>query len=413
MIRKIVDFALQSRFLVLAIGILLFAWGIVSFHRLPVEAYPDVANNYVDVIAQWPGISAEQIEQQVTIQLETAMNGIPGIAHVRSWSIFGLSTVEMVFGEETTDFENRERVLERLSQVTLPSGVVPQMGTDWSPVGQIYFYTLHSTNPEYDVMNLKSLEDRVIEKNVKSVPGIVDTNPFGGPTREYQVRLDPDKLVSYGLSIGQVEQQLSGNNANAGGSFIQAGAQEINVREVGLVRNIQDIENTVVTTKTGTPLRMKDIAVVSQGPMIRLGQFGDTIRREDGKLVNNDDVVSGILCLQKGANAQPVLDAVHEKVKELNSQILPKGVTLVPFIDRSDLLKFTTHTVLHNLTAGMILVVIILFLFLGNIRGAIIVALTIPFSLLFAAICLDLKHIPANLLSLGALDFGWWWTVRW
>ncbi len=406
MIRKVVDFALQSRFLVLAIGILLFAWGIVSFIRLPVEAYPDVANNYVDVIAQWPGISAEQIEQQVTIPLETVMNGIPGIAHVRSWSIFGLSTVEMVFGDETTDFENRERVMERLSQVTLPAGVVPQMGTDWSPVGQIYFYTLESTNPEFDVMNLKTIEDWVIEKNLKSVPGVVDTNPFGGPTREYQVRLDPDQLIAYGLSIGQVEQQIANNNGNAGGSFIQTGSQQINIREVGLVKDIQDIENTVVTTKTGTPLRMKDIAVVSQGPMIRLGQFGRAIRRDDGRVIDNDDVVSGIALLQKGADAQPVLDGIHEKVKELNDQILPAGVKLIPFIDRSDLLKFTTHTVLHNLGEGIVLVVVILFLFLGNWRGALIVAITIPFSLLFAAICLDLKHIPANLLSLGALDFG-------
>jgi cobalt-zinc-cadmium resistance protein CzcA len=406
MIRKIVDFSLRSRFLVLAIGILLFAWGIVSFHRLPVEAYPDVANNYVDVIAQWPGISAEQIEQQVTIPLETGMNGIPGIAHIRSWSIFGLSTVEMVFGEETTDFENRERVLERLSQVSLPTGVLPQMGTDWSPVGQIYFYTLESNNPEYDVMNLKTVENWVIEKNLKTVPGVVDTNPFGGPTREYQVRLDPNKLVAYGLSISQLEQQLSANNANGGGSFIQAGSQQINVREVGLVGNLQDIENTVVTTKAGTPLRVKAIAEVSQGPMIRLGRFGRAIRRADGKIVDDDDVVSGIALLQKGADAQPVLDGVHAKVKELNDQILPSGVKLVPFIDRSDLLRFTTHTVLRNLSEGIVLVVFILFLFLGNVRGAIIVALTIPFSLLFAAICLDLKGIPANLLSLGALDFG-------
>jgi len=406
MIRRLVDFALQNRFLVLAGAILLFAWGAVSFHRLPVEAYPDVANNYVDVIAQWPGISAEQIEQQVTIPLETVMNGIPGVAHVRSWSIFGLSTVEMVFGEETTNFENRERVLERLSQVTLPPGVVPQIGTDWSPVGQIYFYTLHSTNPEYDPMNLKSLETWVIEKNLKSVPGVVDTNPFGGPTREYQVRLDPDKLVSYGLSIAQVEQQLANNNANGGGSFIRAGSQQINVRELGFVKNIQDIENTVIMTKSGTPLRVKDIAEVEQGPEIRLGQFGQTYRREDGKLVDNDDVVSGIGLLQKGADAQPVLEGIHRKVAELNDHILPRGVKIVPFIDRSDLLRFTTHTVLHNLSEGIILVVIILFLFLGNVRGAIIVALTIPFSLLFAAICLDLKQIPANLLSLGALDFG-------
>ena len=406
MIRRLVDFALQNKFLVLAIGILLFAWGVISFHRLPVEAYPDVANNYVDVIAQWPGISAEQVEQQVTIPLETVMNGIPGVAHVRSWSIFGLSTVEMVFGDETTDFQNRERVLERLSQVNLPPGVVPQMGTDWSPVGQIYFYILRSTNPEYDVMNLKSLDTWVVQKYLKSVPGVVDTNPFGGPTREYQVRLDPNKLVDYGLSLAQVEQVLANNNANGGGSFIQGGEQQINVREVGLVRDIQDIGNTVVTTKGGTPVRIKDLGVVEQGPMIRLGQFGDTYRREDGKLVDDDDVVSGILCLQKGANAQPVLDGVHEMVHELNTQILPKGVTIHPFIDRSDLLHFTTHTVLHNLSEGIVLVVIILFLFLGNVRGALIVALTIPFSLLFAAICLDLKHIPANLLSLGALDFG-------
>ena len=406
MIRRVVDFALQNRFLVLAFGILLFAWGIVSFHRLPVEAYPDVANNYVDIIAQWPGISAEQIEQQVTIPLETVMNGVPGVAHVRSWSIFGLSTVELVFGDETTDFENRERVLERLSQVSLPPGVIPQMGTDWSPVGQIYFYVLRSTNPEYDVMNLKSLDTWVVQKYLKSVPGVVDTNPFGGPTREYQVRLDPDRLVDYGLSLAQVEQALANNNANGGGSFIEDGEQQINVREVGLAGTIQDIGNTVVSAKGGTPVRISNLGVVEQGPMIRLGQFGDAYHREDGKLVDNNDVVSGILCLQKGADAQPVLAGVHAMVDELNSQILPRGVTIHPFIDRSDLLHFTTHTVLHNLGEGIVLVVIILFLFLGNVRGALIVALTIPFSLLFAAICLDLKHIPANLLSLGALDFG-------
>ena len=406
MIRKLVDFALQNRFLVLALGIMLFAWGIVSFERLPVEAYPDVANNYVDVIAQWPGISAEQIEQQVTIPIETVMNGIPDVTIVRSWSIFGLSTVEMVFGESTTDFQNRERVLERLSQVSLPPGVVPQMGTDWSPVGQIYFYTLRSTNPEYDAMNLKSLETWVVEKHLKSVPGVVDINPFGGPTQEYQVRLDPDKLVDYGLSLGQVEQRLANNNANGGGSFIQEGEQQVNVREVGLVQDIQDIGNTVITDAGGTPIRVKNLGMVTQGPMIRLGQFGDAYHDKDGRLIDNDDVVSGIVALQKGADAQPTLDGVHKMVQQLNDQILPKGVKIVPFIDRSDLLHFTTHTVLHNLSEGMILVAIILFLFLGNVRGACIVVLTIPFSLLFAATCLDLKGIPANLLSLGALDFG-------
>ena len=238
MIRKLVDFALKNRFLVLAAALLLFGWGAISFHQLPVEAYPDVANNYVEIITQWPGISAEQIEQQVTIPLEIVMNGIPHVVHLRSFSLFGLSDLKLIFDDEEQDAWNRERVLERLSQVTLPAGVVPQMGTDWSPVGQIYFFTLHSTNPQYDVMELKSIEDWVVEKNFKAVPNIVDVASFGGPTREYQVRVDPDKLISYGLSIAQVEQQLANNNVNAGGSFIEAGLQQINIREVGLVRNV-------------------------------------------------------------------------------------------------------------------------------------------------------------------------------
>jgi cobalt-zinc-cadmium resistance protein CzcA len=406
MIRRVVDFALENRLLVLAVTVLLFVWGAVSFHQLPVEAYPDVADNYVEIITQWPGISAEQIEQQVTIPLEVEMNGIPHVTHLRSFSLFGLSDIKLIFDDEEQNAWNRERVLERLSQVTLPTGVMPQMGTDWSPVGQIYFYTLTSTNPNIDVMELKSIEDWVVEKNFKAVPDVVDVSSFGGPTREYQVRVDPNRLVAYGLSLAQVEQQLSNNNANAGGSFIESGLQQINIREVGLVRDVKDIENTVLVTKAGTPLHVKDIAVVSQGPKIRLGQTAWAIHRVDGKIVDDSDVVSGILLLRKGANADEALAGIHEKVKEMNERILPPGVKVVPFIDRSTLLHFTTHTVLHNLTEGIILVVIILFVFLGNVRGAIIVALTIPFSLLFAATCLQLKGIPANLLSLGALDFG-------
>src|ERR1700733_10515836 len=406
MIRKVVDFALENRPLVLAAALFLFGWGAVSFHQLPVEAYPDVADNYVEIITQWPGISAEQIEQQVTIPLEIQMSGIPHITHLRSFSLFGLSDLKLIFDDEEENAWDRERVLERLSQVTLPPGINPQMGTDWSPVGQIYFYTLHSTNPQYDPMELKSIEDWVIEKNFKAVPDVVDVSSFGGPTREYQVRVDPNKLISYGLSLAQVEQQLTNNNANAGGSFIESGLQQLNIREVGLVKNVQDIENTVIVTKNGTPIRVKDIAQVAQGPKIRLGQTAKAIHREDGKIIDDGDVVSGIVLLRKGANADVALRGIHAKVKELNERILPAGVKVIPFIDRSDLVHFTTHTVLRNLTEGIILVAIILFLFLGNIRGAIIVALTIPFSLLFAATCLSLKGIPANLLSLGALDFG-------
>ena len=406
MIRKLVDFALNNRFIVLSIAVVLLLWGAISFHQLPVEAYPDVADNYVEIITQWPGISAEQIEQQVTIPLEVVMNGIPHVTHLRSFSLFGLSDLKLIFDDEEENAWNRERVLERLSQVTLPPNVVPQMGTDWSPVGQIYFFTLKSTNPNYDVMDLKSLEDWVVEKNFKAVPNVVDVASFGGPTREYQVRVDPNKLVSYGLSLGQVEQQLSSNNANGGGSFIEAGLQQINIRAVGLVKNVKDIESTVLYSKSGTPLRVKDIAVVAQGPKIRLGQFGRSIHREDGVVVDNNDVCSGIVLLRKGADAEATLKAIHEKVDQMNHYILPTGVKVIPFLDRSDLLHYTTHTVLHNLTEGILLVVVILFLFLGNVRGAAIVALTIPFSLLFASTCLKLKGIPANLLSLGALDFG-------
>src|SRR5215471_20409146 len=229
MIRRLVDFALNNRLLVLALAIILFVAGIVAFHDLPIEAYPDVADNYVDIITQWPGISAEQVEQQVTIPIEIGMNGIPQVVHLRSFSLFGLSDVKLVFDDKSDNAWNRERVLERLSQVTLPPGVTPAMGTDWSPVGQIYFFSLHSTNPAYDPMELKSIEDWVVEKNLKAVPNIVDVSSFGGPTREYQVRLDPNRLIAYGLSLAQVEQQLIENNANAGGSFIQAGLQQINV----------------------------------------------------------------------------------------------------------------------------------------------------------------------------------------
>src|SRR6202140_2050561 len=356
MIRRVVDFALDNRLLVLAFAAILFAGGIVAFRDLPIEAYPDVADNYVEIITQWPGISAEQIEQQVTIPLEIVMNGIPHVVHLRSFSLFGLSDLKLIFDDESDNDWNREHVLERLSQVTLPPGVNPQMGTDWSPVGQIYFFTLRSANPAYDSMELKSLEDWVIEKNFKAVPNIVDVASFGGPTREYQVRVDPNKLVAYGLSLAQVEQQLTNNNVNAGGSFIKAGLQEINVRSVGLVDRAQDIERTVIMTKNGTPLRVKDIALVSQGPKIRLGQFAKAIHREDGKIIDNDDVVSGIVLLRKGAAADTALQGVHQKVEELNHHCRPPGVEIVPFIDPSPLVRFPSHTVLHNLTEGMILV---------------------------------------------------------
>jgi cobalt-zinc-cadmium resistance protein CzcA len=406
MIRAIVDFALNSRFVVLSMAVLLFIWGIISFHNLPVEAYPDVANTWVQVITQWPGRAAEEVEQQVTIPVEIQMNGIPHLQHVRSASLAGLSVVNLIFDDNSDNDWDRQKVLERLSQVIFPPGVAGGVGPDFSPIGSVYWYTLKSTNPAYDLMDLKSLQDWVISKYIRSVPDVVNDSSFGGVTREYQVRVDPEKLISYGLSLAQVEQPLINSNANVGGSFIEQGAQQINVRGVGLVTDIRDIEKTVIKAQNGTPLRIKDIAVVTQGPKIRLGQIGRAYHRADGVVEDDNDVVEGIVFLRKGADTATMLEGLHTMVNKLNDHILPPGVKIVPYLDRDDLVHYTTHTVLHNLAEGMVLVVIILFIFLGNVRGAIIVSLTIPFALLFASICLDLRHISANLLSLGALDFG-------
>jgi cobalt-zinc-cadmium resistance protein CzcA len=406
MIRVLVDFALNNRFIVLSLATLLTLWGAVSFHNLPVEAYPDIADPYVTVISQWPGRSAEEVEQLVTIPIETQMGGIAHLSIMRSESIFGLSLITLIFDDQSVNDWNRQKVLERLTLVTVPPGVQPQIGTDWSLTGQIYWYTIRSTNPQYDLMDMRSIEDWVLLKEFKSVPNVVDVSDFGGTAREYQVRVDPNKLISYGLSIGQVEQQLANNNINAGGSFVESGMQQVNVRALGLIRNSQDIEQTVLTNKAGTPIRIKDIADVGWGPRIRLGHMARATHRPDGVIVDEPDVVQGVALMLKGSEEQPTLDAIHKKVDELNNRILPEGVKVVPMLDRSDLLHYTLHTVLHNLTEGMILVTVILLLFLLNVRSALIVALTIPFALLFASICLDLSHIPANLLSLGALDFG-------
>ena len=406
MIRALVDFALDNRFVVLGLAIFIFIWGVIAFHNLPVEAYPDVANTWVQIITQWPGRAAEEVEQQVTIPIEIQMNGIPHLVHLRSVSLAGLSVVNLIFDDNSNNDWDRQKAFERLSQVTLPPGVTPQIGPDFSPVGQVYWYTLRSTNPAYDVMELKTLQDWVISKYIKSVPDVVDDSSFGGITKEYQIRADPDKLIAYGLSLGQIEQQLSNSNANGGGSFIEMGAQAINVRGVGLVKNLTDIEQTVIKAQNGTPIRIKDIGVVTEGPKIRLGQIGKAIHRSDGVVEDDNDVVEGIVFLRKGADTATMLTGVHAMVQRLNDHILPPGVKIVPYLDRDDLVDYTTHTVLHNLAEGMILVVVILFFFLGNARGALIVSLTIPFALLFASICLDLRHISANLLSLGALDFG-------
>src|SRR5215471_13488768 len=406
MIRYLVDQALKNRILILSLAVLLFVWGIVSFHNLPIDAYPDVADTYVQIVSQWPGHAAEEVEQQITVPLEVQLNGVQHLTHLRSVSLAGLSVITLIYDDDITILAARQEVLDRLAQATTPTGVTPGLGPDYSPTGQIMFYTLQSTNPKYDTMELKTLQDWFVLNQLKSVPNVVDVNIFGGPTREYQVQLDPNKLVSYGLTLAQVEQALTNNNINAGGGLIERGQQALNVRAVGLMQQTDDAGATVVKVVNGTPVRVRDLGVVVQGPKVRLGQLGKTIRHEDGTVINDDDVVEGIVLLRKGAEADATLDALHDKIKELNNGILPKGVTLVPHLDRSDLVHYTTHTVLRNLTDGVLLVTLVLFLFLGNVRSALIVTITIPFALLFAAILLDLNRIPANLLSLGALDFG-------
>ena len=406
-IQKSVTFALQNRFLVLCAGILLLVWGAISFKNLPVEAYPDVANNYVQVITQWPGRAAEEVEQQVTIPIEVQMNGLPQLVSLRSWSLAGLSSINLTFDDGSNNDLNRQKVLEKLSQVNLPNGLQPTLGADYSPVGQIYFFTLKSTNPNYDV------------HGAEGAPGLGDRQAVEVGARRggrFHLRWSDPRVPGAGgpqqtdllwpQSIGQVEAALSNNNVNAGGSFIERGEQAINVRAVGLVQTTDDIAAIVLKTQNGIPVRVRDIGNVRQGPKIRLGQLGKADHSDLAKVVDDPDVVSGIVLLRKGADGDNVLTALHEKVDFLNNHFLPPGVKIVPHLDRSDLVHLTTHTVLHNLTEGIILVSVILFIFLGNVRGALIVTLTIPFSLLFASLCLDLRHIPANLLSLGALDFG-------
>src|SRR5271154_2379544 len=286
MIRLLIDFALRNRILVLSLALVLFVWGMISFHNLPVEAYPDVADTYTQIISQWPGHAAEEVEQQITVPLEVQLNGVPHMTHLRSVSLAGLSVITIIYDDEVTTFTARQEVLDRLAQATVPQGVNPGLGPDYSPTGQIMFYTLTSTNPKYDVMELKALQDWYVLNQLKSVPNVVDVNIFGGPTREYQVQLDPGKLVSYGLSLSQVEQALANNNLNAGGGFIERGEQALNVRAVGLMQTTDDIAATVIKSVNGTPVRVRDVATVVQAPKIRLGQLGKTIRCEAAKVVD-------------------------------------------------------------------------------------------------------------------------------
>src|SRR5579872_1052258 len=395
MIARIVSFALTQRFLVIMAALFLTLWGVYSFTRLPIDAYPDLSPPHVEIITQWPGHAAEEVERQISIPLEVEMNGIPRIESLRSISLYGLSAVEMNFQYNSDPYFVREQAFERMSNATVPNGVTPGVSPLFSPSGLVYRYVLVS--PDRSPQELKTLETWIVERKYRSIPGVADDSGLGGTTMQYQVLLNPYRLFANGITVPQVVQQLGSNNANAGGGFYSQGGQFYYVRGLGQVKTTEDISNIVVSANNGIPVYVRDIGKVEIGHAVRLGQFG---------FMNTDDAVEGVILMRVGEQAQVVLKRVDAMTKELNEHVLPPDVKVLPFYDRDDLIEETTQTVERNLIRGMLLVLVVLSLFLFNVRAALIVAVTIPFALMFAFICLDLRHIPANLLSIGAIDFG-------
>src|SRR5450432_737833 len=395
MIAKLVSFALRQRFLIVIASLALMIYGALSFQKLPIDAYPDLSPPHVVIVTQWPGHAAEEVERQVTIPLEIEMNGIPQLDSLRSNSLYGLSSVQMNFEYGANPYFVREQAFERVGNASLPSGLQPSLSPLFSPSGLIYRYVLQST--DRSPQDLKIIEDWVLERHYRSIQGVADDSGFGGTTMQYQVLLDPNKLFAYGINVPQVVQQLGNNNANAGGGFYSQGGQFHYIRGLGLVRDTADIGNIVLQQKGDIPVYVKDIAKVQIGYAPRLGQFG---------FMKQDEAVEGVILMRVGEQAQVILRRVEAMTKELNERVLPPDVKVVPYYDRQSLIAETTNTVEDNLLRGMLLVLVILGVFLFSLRTALIVAATIPFALLFSFICLDWRHIPANLLSIGAIDFG-------
>jgi cobalt-zinc-cadmium resistance protein CzcA len=395
MIHRVVQFALQQRFLVLTLTLFVVAAGALSFQRMPVDAYPDLSPPMVELITQWPGHASEEVERLVTLPLELAMNGVPNMVVMRSITLYGLSDVRLTFEDKVDPYFARQVVFERLSDAQLPSGVTPSMAPLFSPSGLVYRYVLES--PDRSPQELKTFEDWVIARAYRQVPGVADDSGLGGTTMQYQVLLDPARIYSYHISVAQVLAALSANNSNGGGGFYSQGGQFYYVRGIGLVQTTEDIGNVVVGSNNGVPLRVRDVGEVAIGYAPRLGEFG---------FQNNDDAVEGVILMRRAEQTQNVLKGVEQKTEELNHGLLPPDVKVRPFYDRSDLVRLTTDTVEGNLLRGMVLVLIVLVFFLVSLRAAVIVTLTIPLGLLFSFILLHWEGIPANLLSIGAIDFG-------
>ncbi|MDB6014885.1 MAG: metal transporter [Gammaproteobacteria bacterium] len=392
---RIVASSLRQRLLVVLMTLVLIGVGSRSLQRLPVDAYPDLSPPLVEVITQWPGRAAEEVERLITVPIEREMNGIPRMTTIRSISLYGLSDVILTFQNNTDNYFARQQVFNRLPSLSLPNGVAPSVAPQSSPSGLIYRYVLQS--PDRSPMELKTFEDWTIEPQYRSVPGVADDSGFGGGTMQYQVLLDPVRIAAAGLSVQQVEGALTANNDNAGGGFYSQGGQFYYVRGMGRLKTLEDIGNVVLAVHNGTPVLVKDVARVTIGIAPRLGEFG---------YQKQDDAVEGVIRLRTGEKTQDVLQRVEAKTRELNDEILPKDVKVLPFYDRSDLVDLTTEVVERNLLRGLFLVVVILIFFLYDFRAGLIVATSIPLALLFAFVCLDLQNASANLLSIGAVDFG-------
>ena len=394
-INRVVASSLRQRFLVIIMTLVLICAGARSLNRLPVDAYPDLSPPMVEIITQWPGQASEEVERLITVPIELEMNGIPHINVVRSISLYGLSDVILTYDDNTDIYFARQRVYERIADLSLPSGVTPSVAPMFSPSGLIYRYVMQSN--DRSPMELKVIDDWVVERQFKSVPGVADDSGLGGETMQYQVIVDPMKIAGAGLTVSGIANSLNANNGNAGGGFYSQGGQFYYVRGLGRLVTLEDIGNVVVGVHDGTPVLVKDIGKVVIGAAPRLGQFG---------YMDQDDAVEGVILMRTGEKTQNVLKAVDAKRKELNDKILPKDVKVVPFYDRTELIALTTKTVEANMLRGMVLVVIVLVFFLYDFRAGLIVAISIPLAMLFAFICLDLKNVSANLLSIGAVDFG-------
>ncbi|NII83761.1 MULTISPECIES: efflux RND transporter permease subunit [unclassified Pedobacter] len=397
--KQLIFTAIKKRWLFVALFILLGVFGYYSWKQLAIEAYPDIADVTSQVVTQVPGLAAEEVEQQITIPIERALNGLPGMHVMRSRSLFGLSLVTMVFDDGVDDYWARQRIQERLSGVSLPFGAAPGLDPLTSPTGEIYRYIIESKNR--DLRALTDLQNWVIIPKIKQVQGVADVTNFGGITTQYQVEIDPDKLTQYQVALTDVQTAISSNNANAGGSILNRGEQGYVIRGIGLVKDLPVLGDVVVKSVKGVPVFVKDLGELKYGTLERKGILGYTDRK-----VNYDDGIEGIVVMLKGQNPSTVLTGIHKAVDELNKNILPEGVRIRPYLDRTNLVNTTLNTVSHTLLEGMGLVIVVLIIFLGSWRGALIVAITVPISLLIAFILMHFTKIPANLLSLGAIDFG-------